>query len=268
MKQVLDQTRRKWGHDYDGVHNRYSHVPDIYAYLGAIKVAALQILYPAAVERLGADELRRIGVEWYHKTGDGLRGFVEMAIADMGVDEFEFQRDLHALYNKINFERTVQQFPQLFERCANVNARLENLRGAVEHGLVTQSCLVNWAIPGLKRQERIEYFLPRAMIGFEEVGYVTKSHSTHPVDTIMTLMKAKPEEFVFIEDTPGNLKKAKELDPRILTVHICENGAEDAPVPDYVDIRVPNLDTFLQQAEAVFMPAAPRHTPQLGIQFG
>lgn len=255
------------GHDYDGVHNRYSHVPDIYAYLGAIKIAALQILYPSAIEQFGADELRRIGVEWYHKTGDGLRGFVEMAMADMGVDEYEFQRELHTLYNKINFERTVSEYPQLFELCTTVNGRLDNLRGHVEHGLVTQSCLVNWAIPGLKRQERIDYFLPHAMIGFEESGYVTKSHSTRPVETIMRLMNAKPEEFVFIEDSPGNLKKAKELDERILTVHICE-GEDAVPLPDYIDIRVPNLDTFLQQAETVFVPATPKYMPQLGIHLG
>lgn len=266
MKQVLDHTRQKWGHDYDGVHNRYSHVPDIYAYLGAIKIAALQIIFPSAIEELGADELQRIGVDFYHRTGDGLRGFVEMAMTNMGVDEHEFQRELHALYNKINFERTLQEYPQLFELCPTVNGRLDNLRGFVSHGLVTQSCLVNWAVPGLKRQERFDYFLPHALIGFEEGGSVTKSHSTRPLETIMGLMGAKPEEFVFLEDSLGNLKKAKELDERILTIHICENETDDA-LPDYVDIRVPNLDTFLKQAEAVFAPVSPAFIPKLEIHF-
>jgi hypothetical protein len=75
-------------------------------------------------------------------------------------------------------------------------------------------------------------------------------------------MKAKPEESAFIEDSLSNLKKAKELDPRILTVHICHK--DKSPVPDYVDVQVGTLDVFLKQVEALY--AGPR--PQPALIFG
>ena len=259
MKQVLDAKRRTFIHDYDGVHYDYAIVPDIYAYLGGIKVFLAETLFPAILAEIGPDELKRIGVHYYHSTGDGLRGFVELAMEKMGVDEKEFQRELHILYNKTNLQRTLQDFPGIFAPCSLINRSLDNLRGHVRHGILTQSCVDNWARPGLKLQNRIGYFEEDAFVGFAEGGYVTKSHSTRPLETILKAMGAKPEESVFIEDSLPNLKKAKELDPRILTVHICHGNV--CAVPDHVDIQVCTLDVFLNQVEALY--AAPRQQPAL-----
>lgn len=253
MKQVMDSRRTKWGHDYDGVHNRYSTIDDIYKFLGDVKMAALTILFPSAIDELGERALLDMGIDYYKRTGDGLLGFVELAVEKMGVDRLEFHKEIHELYNQINFQKTMAEYPHLFERNASVIQRMKNLSSHVQHGLVTQSCLKHWATKGLELQGLYEFFDPKALVGFFEGGAVTKALSPQPVETLMGLMNAKPEEFVFFEDTIPNLAKAKEIDERILTVHICETETE-APIPDCIDIRVQSYDTFVRQhAEPVFL---------------
>jgi FMN phosphatase YigB (HAD superfamily) len=263
MKQVLGPNRRKIVHDYDGVHYDYAVVPDIYGFLGEVKVFLAEKLFPTLLEEIGAAELKRIGVESYHKTGDGLRGFVDLAIERLGVDEAEFQRDLHILYNQTNMVRTLQQYPSIFEYCGQTNALMDSLRGYVDHAILTQSCLDNWARPGLIRQQRHDYF--KTFVGFAEGGYVTKSHSTRPLETVMRQMNARPEETIFIEDSLPNLKKAKELDDRILTVHICHG--QQCAVPDYVDIQARKLPIFLSQLATVHHTPSNRILPTIEMNY-
>ena len=140
---------------------------------------------------------------------------------------------------------------------------MDSLRGHVEHGILTQSCLANWAQPGLVRQRRLDYF--GVFVGFAEGGFVTKSRSTRPLETVMKLMNARPEETVFIEDSLCNLKKAKELDDRILTVHICHD--QQCEIPDYVDIQVAKLPLYLKQHADLYHTPELRALPSTGLIF-
>ena len=251
MRQILTPARRKVAHDYDGVHYDYAAMGDVYAFLGQVKLSLAEMLFPDLLAELGAAKIIEIGKASYHRTGDGLYDFVEMVHArDPDRNREELQREVHVLYNQINMRRTLSDFPDVFSECAATNASLSRIGGHLHHGLATQSCLENWAVPGLKRQNRFHHFDPDALIGFAEGGFQTKSMSTEPLRRLLDKMKAQPEEVIFLEDSLENLRMAKTLDARILTVHICHD-TPSAVLPDFVDIQVPKLHTFLHQVESV-----------------
>src|SRR5690606_11174262 len=119
-----------------------------------------------------------------------------------------------------------EECAHLFAVDAELNKLFEDTRDYIRHGVLTQSCVTGWASPFLTMLGRLDYFDPACRLGFVECDFETKAHSTKPLQKAISLMNASPEQVVFIEDTLANIERAKELDPRILTVHI-HHGAHD-----------------------------------------
>lgn len=262
MRQTLDRSRTFFVHDYDGVHYDYAAFGDVYTFLAGVKVEAVGTMLPD----LDPVEVARMGKESYFKCGDGLKVFVDIAAA-RGHDAREFRSELHALYHRIGHERTLEQHAGIFAPCADTNRLFSTLRPHIQHGLLTLSCVDNWARPLLMRQERLHYFEGNALIGYAEAGFVSKADSTRPLKMTMDLLGAKPQETVFLEDSLPNLKKAKELDERICTVHVCY-GRPQACLPDYVDIQVERPYVLMTQAAALHSPASLYTAPGPTLTFG
>lgn len=258
MKQGLNRNRRFFIHDYDGVHYDYAAFGDVYAFLAGIKVEAVGLLLPD----LDPADVHRMGTESYKKYGDGLKMYVDIADS-RGFDRKEFRTELHVLYNRICHQRTLEQYPAVFDPCRDTNSAFDLLRPHAKHGVLTLGCVDNWTKPLLTRQNRLQYFEPHALIGFAETGFVNKADSTEPLRMVMDLLGAKPQETVFFEDSLPNLKRAKELDERICNVYIC-HGTPLENLPDFVDIQVSKPHHLMMSAARIFTPPAQKWGLSLG----
>lgn len=259
-KQILTADRNVFIHDFDGVHYDYDlYKPTIYAFCDPIKGEVGRMLLPF----LSETRAPKIGHQSYHRTGDGLSYFVKIA-GKMGLDVTDFAGKISAEYHKLQRIRSMEMFPHIFAPCENTNAVLDRLAETdIRHGLLTQSCLVNWAVPQLTELGRIKFFEPTALLGFAEVGYVTKKESVEPLRTAMTRLDAKPENTVFIEDNLDNIETSKKLDERILTVHISHEKTFKS-LPDSVDLSVKNVGVLfnmvaqLRKIEVPFIEPRPQ----------
>lgn len=258
MKQGLSRNRRFFIHDYDGVHYDYAAFGDVYAFLAGVKVEAVALLLPD----LDPTDVRFMGTESYKKYGDGLKMYVDIA-ASRGFDAKEFRAELHALYHRIGHQRTLEQHSAIFDPCNDTNRAFDSLRPYTRHGILTLGCVENWTRPLLSRQNRLQYFEPQALIGFTETGFVSKTDSIRPLQMVMELLGARPEESVFLEDSLPNLKKAKELDEEICTVYVC-HGTPLETLPDFVDIQVSKPHHLMMSAARMFTPPARRLDFSLG----
>lgn len=267
MKQVLDRTRDVFGHDIDNVHTDerlYTHTPygDVYRFFGAAKIPTARTFVP---ELTGSDEdILAIGKQSYLTTGDGLKAYVDFAVAS-GMKEYDLRIKMHQMLHKIAFRNAVEAVPHMFEPCAKTNAAFDALRGHVRHGYLTMGCATYWASPLLEKRERLKYFEPDLRFGFSEVGFINKRNSTRPLEIFLQHAGIGPERLVFPEDTLPNLEKAKELDDRILTVWV-DQAQSDLKTPDYVDMRVASITELLEAAVAVHAAPRPKNTsPHLGM---
>lgn len=254
--QILTPLRRAWVHDLDGVHHTYQGIPDIYAFYAQIKYQTLREDLP----HLSREDIRRIGLESYATTGDGLIGFVATALESGLAPEKEdmFREGLFRLFHKEKFEWVSQHASGILEPCQRTIDLMDRICGqGVRMGLLTQGCFPNWAQPILEARGTLPFFDRHACLDFHSVGYETKKHSTRPLEAAMKFLRATPEEVVFIEDSIDNLITAKSLSPAILCTLI-------SPVPlkpeykPYVDLHMPDLVTFLEYAHTVYCPKPPR----------
>lgn len=265
MKNILTPERRVFIHDYDGVHYPYSafktdRFEDVYSFLAIAKVAIAKVHLPDLSPEMAFDMGRRS----YRETGDGLGLYLRHLSEVMGVDTAQVRPQLHRDLHIEAYKLIAGNFDHLFAPDANVNTAFERLRGHVNHGLLTQGCVDGWARPLLTLQQRIDYFTQSCLIGFAETNFVTKADSIEPLRLAITSMGAHPEEVVFLEDTLANLKKAKELDPRILTVHIRDTDPHTDY--DFVDLSFPTFSAFMEEAVKVYY--TPQPAQQHRLTFG
>ena len=249
-RQKLTADRKFWIHDFDGVHYDVdAFSPDIYTFCAAIKADVASVMFPF----MKAVRAEKIGRASYNRTGDGLSYFTRIA-EKMGIADDRFNDRMHIEYHRMQRMRAMESNAHLFAPCARTNTAFDRLQEqGVSHGLLTQSCLINWAVPQLKVLDRLKYFNEDALCGFAEVGYLTKKESIEPIKYAVNRLGADPSQIVFIEDNLDNLKKAREFDARILNVHIV-HGRQFDNVPDYVDIRVQRPADLAEQAAAIFSP--------------
>jgi len=260
MKQVLDSNRRVFIHDYDGVHYDYAAFHDIYDFLGDVKVEAIRNFFPD----LDPIEAKARGKESYLVHKDGLKAFVDMAVKD-GWNEREFRAQLHILYHQIGYKRVMEQYVGVFAPCEETHLAFQSLQGHVRHGILTLSCVDNWAAPLLKKQNLFHFFEPDALIGFADFDFQNKADSTRPLELALERLKARAEESVFIEDTLSNLERAKQLNKRLLTAYV-SHGKPLADLPDFVDVQVPKPLRLLQDAALARTMGLPRPTFSLEMQ--
>lgn len=255
MREELSNERSVFVHDFDGVHYPYSGFSDIYEFCGAIKGKVASPLLP-----LSEDKAVRIGKASYRHTGDGLLYFVTIA-KQLGMDPITLRDRLYKDYHILQREWVKAQYSHLFLPCPETNAVMDSLvPTGVRHGLLTQSCLTNWAIPQLQSLDRLKYFEKDALCGFAEVGYKTKKASAEPLQQVMFLLNARPEETVFVEDNLDNLQTAKAYNKKILTVLI-HHGQSPKEVPDFVDIATANLATLFGKVADIRLKPEKQYQP-------
>ncbi len=242
-RQKLTAARTVFIHDWDRVHAMVENETEFYADTKVMVV-------PAFLPQLSPDDIRQIGHKSYKETGDGLLLFTDKAL-DLGVishsEAPDFRKNLFHEWHRIGTMRLHIRAPETFTPDHRTNGAFERLDGRVRHGLLTQSCLRYWSGPQLDAQDKRRFFDPDALMDFVDMGFVTKAQSYAPLAKLMSKMGARPEHTVFIEDSLANLERAKELDPRILTVYVCGNLPLDH-VPGYVDIQVRHVADILNMA--------------------
>lgn len=252
MKQIFNARRRVFIHDYDGVHYAYADFPEINDVLRRAKLLAAATLLPD----LSPEEAEVMAKSSFSVTGNGQGLFVQHA-EKIGLDIAKFKRDFHLKLHEEAARIAANDHAHVFAPHDAINAHFESLRGYnVRHGLLTQSCLLNWATPFLTAMNRLHYFEESARHGYAEMGYLTKAESTAPLAGIIERMQADFDEVVFIEDSLPNLEKAKELDSRIFTTFTCHAQPKD-DVPDYVDLQTPTLDAFFAFVKDVYNKEEP-----------
>lgn len=248
MTQNLDSSRTVFIHDFDGVHYPNAAIPHLHDLLGHAKAEVAVRMMPS----LAYEDALELGLTSYAQTGNGM-SLLERHAKTLGLDADLFQREFHFDLHKSLYASVMKSHASVFSPIAAINAHLENLRGKIRHGLVTQSCLVHWARPHLTALGRLDYFEKNAIFGFAESGFLTKAESTKPLAIAIEALNAKPDEVVFIEDSLANLKRAKELDEKILTVYTCHDHPLEA-VPDYVDLQTSSLETLFSQVWQLQQP--------------
>lgn len=255
MKCTLDHTRTVFIHDHDGVHYRYLDNPDYIDFLSETKaIAASRIL-----AGLDVAEASRINTEFYYACGDGSRGFYEMAVAQ-GISVEDFRLRLHLEYHRVAYERVQVEHPHWIRACGETQGFMTGLKGVIRHGLLTQASVDIWAKPNLQKMGILEHF--EVLLGYEEAGFEMKSESTRPIEMALEAMNATPEQSVFIEDSPKNLRKAKERFPSLCTVYICDDKPLDI-IPHYIDIQVDSFKRLKQAVTRVQFPEAMKPSPAL-----
>ena len=257
-KLSLTPERTHWIHDFDGVHydtHLFDDVyGDIYAFYGQAKLKTARLLMPGLT--WSDEEIIQRGKKSYFTHMDGLKVYIDFATAS-GITEnaLEFRRSFHKEYHQAAFANAMRTHSYVIAPDPALLSAMEELKPFVRHGMVTMSCLQTWAAPFLQKMDMLRFFEDHALIGAEEVGFLNKKDSTQPLQIGMEKLGARPEQTIFIEDTIENLAMAKELDPRILTVHVVHGNQNSGPVAECVDIRVPCLKSFVKQAQDIFRPS-------------
>lgn len=242
MKAVFDRRRTVFVHDFDGVYYNYEDKENFVDFLCECGGMAGAGLLPS----LDAASATKIHHDSYFAHGMAHFGFLEIA-ATHDFKPREFTSAYYRDYHQHVYTRAQTECPGWMNAAASLPQLFARLHGTVQHGLLTQSTLNEWAAPLLRDYKLIEYFNPACLLGFEECDHTLKSVSTKPLELAMTRMNAQPWQTVFIEDSSRNLAKAKELHPDILTVFICGKRPLDA-LPAHIDIQVDTLERFIQSA--------------------
>lgn len=246
MKQILTTDRTVFIHDFDGVHYPGNVVQDMRAFLAKPKAEAAAKLLPD----LAYDDAFQMGIASFLETHDGQLYYAHHA-EKLGMDVPQFRRDFHTLFHILAQKYMEQEYSHLFADDSELNQLFADTRGYVRHGILTQSCVTGWATPFLTMLGRLDYFDMDCRLGFVECNFETKAKSTRPLEKAISSMKVAPEHVVFIEDTLANIERAKDLDPRILTVHIHHGDHDGKDIPDYVDLSYNTLMPLLRSVHAL-----------------
>lgn len=247
---TLDAQRTILIHDLDGVHHRYDGLPDLYDFYAKVKYTTLSPHFPD----MSAEEIKRHGLDSYKQTGDGLLLFHDLAIA-RGMNKRDatlFRERIFRDFHQVGRQILEAQAPDIFKSCDLTLRLFEDVAPFVRHGLLTQSCGENWGKPILQAQGKLKFFDGGALVDFAACDFVTKAMSVEPLRHIMGLMKASPEQCVFLEDSLANLERAKQLSPDIMTVYICHD-LPLAELPSYVDMQARGLKEVLYKLRHIHM---------------
>jgi len=253
MSLLFDATRTAYLHDYDGVHYRFADHPDPAGFFADCAIETLREVFSGVSD----DDIAQIYRTSIQDHGIGHVGFFEMAHQrGICIDEFTgfFSREFHSTV----YETMKSDFPLWAAKNSNAVRCFQLLNGSVKHGLLTMGDVEVWAEKVLGHKGIIDFFDPNCLLGFEECKRYMKSKSDYPVGLAMEKLEVEPRQTVFIEDSIPNLEMAKMAYPEIFTVLV---GARHIHGElDCVDMQVPNLLSFLQEAVAV-------HAPQEGQKF-
>lgn len=254
-KLALTPDRRFWVNDIDDVHHSYEGAGDIYDFYAHVKYLTLREDFPT----LSPEDIRAIGRKSYDETGDGLLGFTSLA-KEWNLISAEredlFREGLFRSFHREKFQYAKENNMALLNPHTRTIKLLEQLRGHVQHGILTQGCLMNWVRPVLESRGTWEFFTKHACLDLHDIGYETKKLSTRPIQMAIAALGATPAQTVFLEDSVDNLKMAKIFNPDILTVLITRKNPEPEFEP-FIDIHMPDLATFLEFATTRYPVSKP-----------
>lgn len=249
----FDTRRTVFIHDFDGVHYRFYDHHDPHAFFVACAVEVVTKKLPS----LTSDNIAEIYMRSIRDHGIGHTGFLGLVKEqDQCANEFtgHFSRAFHAAV----YKRMRDEFPQWAHPNPENISHFQALEGKVKHGLLTMGDVDVWAKRFLEDNGTLEFFDKRCLLGFEDCGRRMKSTSPYPLGLAMARLGATPDQTVFIEDSPANLKRAKASYPEVFTVLVGKRYIDIDQHFDFsgINMCVPNLTSFLRE---IVMLHTPRH---------
>lgn len=225
--------------DYDGVHYDYATFPPLKFFDDIRTRTALRIL-PV----LGEELARRLGEEGYALYGDAVHGYILWA-RDNGHDVPVIREKIFNGYHSDLFNHVVRSFPDNITRDAETVHAFSRCTPAVQHGLATHSSIEHWARPFLKRQDLLQFFNEKALIGLDDVNYARKTESTDALLRALAPLGVAPHQAAFAEDTLDNLRHAHANLPGLTTIFI-HYGKPLETLPPFVTLQAHSPKTVMQ----------------------
>lgn len=226
--------------DYDGVHYDYGIFPPLEIFDDVRAIAAQR-----ALPELSLEEARRIGEEGYKLYGDTVHNYVLWAKAN-GRDAEKIRHQIFKNYHRDLFNRIVKEHPQNITRDASTVDAFRRCARLVQHGLATHSCIENWAKPHLTRQDLLQFFNPRALIGLDDGNYDRKDESTTLITRALDPLGIEPHFAAFAEDSMDNLEYAHANLPGLTTIFI-HYGKPRETLPPFVTLQAHSPKTVMQE---------------------
>ena len=185
------------------------------------------------------------------KYGEGFSGFVPLAKAQ-GISRDELIRKMNQKYHEIMFKKVQKHFPDTLSVPKGTVAAFNKLGPGTKHALLTHSCSKYWTEPTLAKMGLSYVFNKKAILDFEEIGFVHKNSSAEPVRKALMLLGERARDTIFVEDDPKNIAVAKKRYPRLTTVLISKTATV---APDSVDLVVKDPYELLQLLLSVQGPS-------------
>ena len=152
------------------------------------------------------------------------------------------KQDIHCQFHHYIMRGLDDQAKQtLFADChLNRDKLLEMKESGLKMCILSHGDKESWIDPLLEHMELDGVF--DHIIDFKANKFESKAHSPIPLQSAFKLLGATPSNTLFIEDSFGNLKTAKQNFRDISTMWIAPS---DKPKPAEVDIHVPHLQAGL-----------------------
>lgn len=225
--------------DYDGVHYDYKTFPPLKIFDDVRAIAAQRVI-PA----MSLDEARRIGNEGYELYGDVVHNYMLWAKAN-GHDATEIRHQIFKNYHRDLFNRVVHDHPENITRDAEAVEAFRRCARHVQHGLATHSSIDEWARPYLERQDLLQFFNERALIGLDNADYERKTESTTAILRALEPLQVSPRRAAFAEDTLNNLEFAHANMPGLTTIFI-HYGKPLEKLPSFVTLQAHDPKSVMQ----------------------
>jgi beta-phosphoglucomutase-like phosphatase (HAD superfamily) len=220
--------------DIDGVvyENKYLNMPNVPNIFETCAVEVARRLIPS----LDLQEAFVIASQGYEKYGGSHLGFGDHA-RKAGLDPNIFLRNIHAEFHRETFKRLSTDHPAFLTYNQDLVAAF-TLVSHLRHGVATHSCRDHWTEPLLRSIGIRPFFQDNAIFGRADVNFADKAIDPVSVSKSMQALGAQPQETAFFEDTPKNLKRAKEVIGGSLVTVFVHGGRPMDVLPPYIDLQV------------------------------
>lgn len=230
--------------DFDGVFYSYhepvanERVSDLF---GRANASGAREVLPELTETEAFDLQRRSYREYQNSMG----AFLE----HVGDDSHDLRERLMAVQHEHVYRLVMAEMPELLQRC-DETARLFQDLSHLGHVVVTHGHIGGWTVPAATNLGVAAYI--KAFLGLREFNYASKGRGTEAVDMGLAVLDKRPEEAVFIEDTPLHLRVVKEAYPDLLTVQVVHGHFENKA--DYVDLVIRHPRELLRACASLPAP--------------
>lgn len=232
QRQILTDARTVIVHDLDGTHYPYSVFPDVVDFYGSVNAKVT-----SAIAELGLsyDIAKRMNRDSYTLYGDGFHLAIERG-RTLGMDTQKLRTHLDIEYHKMLLIQVKELYPAVLQPDREEIELMEQIKGSVAHGMVTQSHAGEFAIPVLTGRETISYFSEGKILGYADYDYESRATSDKALVMSAKLFNVKPKNMIYPDDSKNNFIRAKQFSEDILNAYI-HHGNPLEELPDYIDIQ-------------------------------